>query len=181
MRVRRTLAAAAVLPVVLTAAACAPESDGGSSASDPSASASPSADACATDALALKTAGQLTIGTDSPAYEPWFVDNDPTNGKGYESAVAYAVAEQLGFSKDQVKWIKVPFNTSYAPGAKDFDFDINQISITPERAEGRRLLRRLLLGRPGRDRAQGHQGRRGRPASTTSRASASAPRPAPRR
>ena len=80
-------------------------------------------------------AGQLTVGTDSPAYEPWFVDNDPTNGKGFESAVAYAVAEQLGFSKDQVKWIKVPFNSSYAPGDKKFDFDINQISISPKRAE----------------------------------------------
>ena len=132
---RRTLAAAAVLPLVLVAAACAPESDGESSATDPAGSTSPSADACATDALALKTAGQLTVGTDSPAYEPWFVDNDPANGKGFESAVTYAVAEQLGFSKDQVKWIKVPFNTSYAPGEKKFDFDINQISITPERAQ----------------------------------------------
>jgi polar amino acid transport system substrate-binding protein len=133
---RRSLAAAAVLPLVLVAAACAPESDE-SSATDPAgstgASASTDADACATDALALKTAGQLTVGTDSPAYEPWFIDNDPANGKGFESAVAYAVAGQLGFSKDQVKWVKVPFNTSYAPGAKDFDLDINQISITPAR------------------------------------------------
>ena len=77
----------------------------------------------------------LTIGTDSPAYEPWFVDNDPTNGKGFESAVAYAVAEELGFAKDEVKWIKVGFNSPAKPGAKDFDFDINQISITPERDE----------------------------------------------
>jgi polar amino acid transport system substrate-binding protein len=139
MRVRRSLAAVAVLPLVLVAAACAPSSDSDSGASDStgadSASASASTDACATDALALKTPGQLTVGTDSPAYEPWFVDNDPSNGKGYESAVAYAVAEQLGFSKDQVKWVKVPFNTSYAPGDKDFDFDINQISITPARAK----------------------------------------------
>ena len=140
MRVRRSLsrslAAVAVLPLVLAAAACAPESDGGSSsAADPSDSASASAPDCSTDALALRTPGQLTIGTDSPAYEPWFVDNDPTNGKGYESAVAYALAEQLGFGKDQVKWIKVPFNSSYAPGSKKFDFDINQISISADRAE----------------------------------------------
>jgi polar amino acid transport system substrate-binding protein len=135
MRVRRTLAAVAVLPLALAAAACAPESDGGSAATDPAGSTSPSAADCSTDALALKTAGQLTVGTDSPAYEPWFVDNDPSNGKGFESAVAYAVAEQLGFSKDQVKWVKVPFNSSYAPGAKKFDFDINQISINPKRAE----------------------------------------------
>ena len=83
----------------------------------------------------LEEPGTLTVGTDSPAYEPWFADNDPTNGEGYESAVAYAVAERLGFSEDEVEWVRVPFNTSYAPGAKDFDFDINQISITPKRAE----------------------------------------------
>jgi polar amino acid transport system substrate-binding protein len=77
----------------------------------------------------------LTIGTDSPAYDPWFRHNDPTNGQGYESAVAYAVAEQLGFDKSAVTWTKVPFNSSYAPGAKKFDFDINQISITPARAQ----------------------------------------------
>ena len=137
MRVRRTLAAAAVLPLALAVAACAPESDDSSTASDPEASTdtSGSADSCTTDSLPLKTAGQLTVGTDSPAYEPWFIDNDPSNGKGFESAVAYAVADQLGFGKDQVKWIKVPFNSSYAPGAKNFDFDINQISITPARAK----------------------------------------------
>jgi polar amino acid transport system substrate-binding protein len=140
MRIRRALAAAAVLPLALAVGACAPEDeDSSSTASDTetstSADASESADACATDSLPLRKAGQLTVGTDSPAYEPWFVDNDPANGKGFESAVAYAVAEQLGFSADQVTWVKVPFNKSYAPGPKDFDFDINQISITPERAE----------------------------------------------
>ena len=77
----------------------------------------------------------MTIATDSPAYEPWFEDNDPTNGKGFESAVAYAVAAQLGFSAQQVTWTREPFNNSYAPGAKDFDFDINQISITKARAK----------------------------------------------
>ncbi|WP_459970294.1 ABC transporter substrate-binding protein [Nocardioides pyridinolyticus] len=135
MRLRRTLAAAAVVPVILAVSACAPEEDSSSSADDLTPTGSESADACATDTLPLRTAGQLTVGTDSPAYEPWFVDNDPTNGKGYESAVAYAVAEQLGFSADQVEWVKVPFNSSYAPGPKNFDFDINQISINPKRAE----------------------------------------------
>ena len=90
---------------------------------------------CAKDTLSLKTAGTLTIGTDSPAYPPWFSDDDPTNGKGFESAVAFAVAETLGFTKEEVKWIKVPFNSSYATGKKDFDFDINQISITDERKQ----------------------------------------------
>ncbi|HEU5036720.1 MAG TPA: ABC transporter substrate-binding protein [Nocardioides sp.] len=139
MHLRGSLAVAAV-PLLLAAVACAPESDGGSTATDTSsgtssAGTSPSADQCATDSLPLRTPGQLTVGTDSPAYEPWFVDNDPTNGKGYESAVAYAVAKQLGFSADQVTWVTVPFNKSYAPGDKDFDFDINQISITPARAK----------------------------------------------
>ena len=73
------------------------------------------------------------VGTDSPAFEPWFADDDPTNGKGFESAVAYAVADELGFSEDEVDWVKVRFNNSYKPGPKDFDFDINQISITPAR------------------------------------------------
>ena len=79
------------------------------------------------------TDGTLTIATDSPAYEPWFKNNDPSNGKGFESAVAYAVADQLGFDKSTVKWVKQPFNTSFAPGPKKFDFDIHQISITPAR------------------------------------------------
>jgi polar amino acid transport system substrate-binding protein len=144
MRLRRSLGSLAVLPL-LVLAACAPQEDESAepTASDsPSteASASASADAavdaaCGPDDAALKTAGQLTIGTDSPAYDPWFKDDDPTNGEGYESAVAYAVAEQLGFSADQVSWVTVPFNTSYKPGAKEFDFDINQISITPARAK----------------------------------------------
>lgn len=140
MRLRRTLAVAA-LPLLIAVSACAPEEDSETpTASDPTGSTSEStssepADDCATESLNLVTAGQLTVGTDSPAYEPWFVGNEPANGKGFESAVAYAVAEQLGFSAGEVVWEKVPFNKSYAPGPKDFDFDINQISITPERAE----------------------------------------------
>jgi polar amino acid transport system substrate-binding protein len=101
----------------------------------PAAQATPTAAAadCAPDQLALKTPGTLTVGTDKPAFPPYFEDDDPTNGKGFESAVAYAVAEQLGIA--EVKWTVVPFNSSYAPGPKDFDFDINQVSITPKRAE----------------------------------------------
>jgi polar amino acid transport system substrate-binding protein len=88
---------------------------------------------CTPDQLETTTAGKLTIATDDPAFPPYFEDNDPTNGKGFESAVAYAVADKLGFSKADVKWTVVPFNSSYAPGPKNFDFDINQISITPPR------------------------------------------------
>jgi polar amino acid transport system substrate-binding protein len=88
--------------------------------------------------------GQLTIGTDNPAYPPWFAGgsktskwkiNDPSTGKGYESAVAYAIAGKLGYSKAKVSWTYVPFNKSFAPGAKSFDFDINQISYSPARAK----------------------------------------------
>ena len=90
------------------------------------------------------TSGRLTIGTDNPAFPPWFAGgtkssswkiNDPATGKGYESAVAYAIAKKLGYSKAAVKWTYVPFNKAFAPGAKSFDFDINQISITAARAK----------------------------------------------
>lgn len=90
---------------------------------------------CANDKLSLKTPGTLTVGTDKPAYSPWFSDDDPSNGKGFESALTYAIAAQLGFTAEQVKWTTVPFNSSYAPGSKDFDFDVNQISITDERKQ----------------------------------------------
>ena len=90
-----------------------------------------------------RTAGTLTIGTDNPAYPPWYGGNeghkwkisDPYSGKGYESAVAYAVAKQLGFPRAKVKWVYVPFAKSFAPGKKSFDFDITQISFTPARAK----------------------------------------------
>jgi polar amino acid transport system substrate-binding protein len=103
-------------------------SGGGTASSRP-------ANPCAKSALDLYESGMLTIGTDKPAFPPYFEDNDPSNGKGFESAVAYAVAQKMGFSKDEVTWTTVPFNSSYAPGAKQFDFDINQISITPQRAK----------------------------------------------
>ena len=100
-----------------------------------SAAESAATDECAFENLTTISPGMLTIGTDTPAYPPYFVDDDPTNGEGFESAVAYAVAAQLGFAPTDIKWEVVPFNSSYAPGDKNFDFDINQISITPERSE----------------------------------------------
>lgn len=124
-----TLALAAVV-----AAGCAP-TDEGTTAKDTS-SPSPSAAAeCTPESMETVKAGTLTVGTDKPAYSPWFVDDDPSNGEGYESAVAYAIAEELGYSTDQVEWVVVPFNKAVSPGPKDFDFDINQISITDERRE----------------------------------------------
>ena len=79
--------------------------------------------------------GQLTVATDSPAYTPWFVNNKPSNGKGYESAVAYAIAKELGVPRAKVTWVVEPFDSSYVPGVKKFDFDINEISYTAARAK----------------------------------------------
>ena len=99
--------------------------------------------ACAKANLPLVKAGKLTIGTDNPAYPPWFGGapkgswkiSDPNSGKGFESATAYAVAKTLGFARGEVRWIYVPFAKSYAPGKKAFDLDINEISYTPARAK----------------------------------------------
>ncbi|MFB7513247.1 ABC transporter substrate-binding protein [Streptomyces sp. NPDC056144] len=126
LRSRIALTASAAT-VVLAAAACAPQPKADTGA------AGSGAPNCTIDSPALFKSGQLTIATDSPAYEPWFDSNTPSNGKGFESAVAYAVAGKLGFAKEQVKWVTEPFAHSYAPGKKSFDFDINQISITPQR------------------------------------------------
>jgi polar amino acid transport system substrate-binding protein len=90
---------------------------------------------CTPATMHTHTAGTLTVATDSPAYEPWFANNKPTNGKGFESAVAFAVARQLGYRAGKVKWIVAPFNSVIAPTPKNFDFDINEVSITTQRAK----------------------------------------------
>ena len=131
----RVVSALLLIAFAALLAACGGSDSGASSsaATDSTAASSAAADTCATDQLALVTPGQLTVATDKPAYPPYFVDNDPSNGKGFESAVAYAIAKNLGFTPDQVKWVVVPFDSSYAPGDKSFDFDVNQISITKPR------------------------------------------------
>jgi polar amino acid transport system substrate-binding protein len=154
---RNALTSSVVLLVALAVAACSTGGGASPSASTAataaaspsavaSASAAPSAtpDACAS--LATVTAGKLMIGTDNPAFPPYFQIpdgtatkpwelGDPTNGQGFESAFAYALADKLGFAKDAVTWIVVPFDNSFAPGAKTFDIDINQVSYKPERAQ----------------------------------------------
>jgi polar amino acid transport system substrate-binding protein len=99
---------------------------------------------CAVGSLDLVEDGTLTIGADNPAFPPWFGGaektkpwkvSDPYSGKGYESAVAYAVAKQLGFAKARVKWTVVPFTNSFRPGKKPFDFYLTQVSYSPERAK----------------------------------------------
>jgi polar amino acid transport system substrate-binding protein len=134
------MAAIAVLAASAGLAGCASEGSSSSSAgaSTPAGGTSSSAAAsCSNSAIQgqLFAKGQLTVATDKPVYPPWFVDNKPTNGQGYESAVAYAVAAQLGFSKSQVTWAYEPFDSSYAPGPKKFDFDINEISYSAARAQ----------------------------------------------
>ena len=135
------LGAAMATMATTVLAACSPNAPATSSGSSTAPAATAAAatatalDPCAPENLTTLEAGKLTIGTDSPAYPPYFQDEDPTNGKGFESAVAYAVAKGLGFDPSDVIWVVVPFNSSYAPGEKAFDFDINQISITPERAD----------------------------------------------
>ncbi|MGJ5750748.1 polar amino acid transport system substrate-binding protein [Streptomyces puniciscabiei] len=126
---RRAAAAAATVALLTTAVGCAPQPEKKASA----ASSGSAAQTCAKGKLATRTSGKLTIATDEPAYEPWFKDDTPANGKGFESAVAYAVADRLGYGKSAVVWQSVPFNKAFAPGEKTFDFDINQVSISAER------------------------------------------------
>lgn len=131
---RRLLGLAAAGSTLLAVTACGAPVDEPSSSGSAAGSASASA-SCAPAALKTLTPGTLTIGTDKPAYEPWFKDDTPSNGQGYESAVAFAIAERLGFPKDKVTWVVAPFNTVIAPGAKNFDIDLNQVSISDERKQ----------------------------------------------
>src|SRR5215468_6837643 len=118
---------AAVLAAVALVA-CSPQSP-----TTPTASGSPSANSCTPAKMHTLAAGKLTIGTDDPVYEPWFTDNKPDNGQGFEGAVAAAVALKLGYGQDKVAWTRVTFNNAIAPGPKTFDFDINEFSITEDR------------------------------------------------
>ena len=141
----RLLSLLAVLALAgsLLLAACGGDDDDAGAAS----TAETTASVCTKDALQTKTAGTLTVATDSPAFPPYVIDDDPTNGKGFESAVAYAIADQLGFTTDEVKWIRVPFNSTFAPGPKKYDFDVNQVSINPQ-ARSRAPTSRRRTTRP---------------------------------
>jgi polar amino acid transport system substrate-binding protein len=128
-----------VLAVGLLAAGCGGDDDDGGAGGETTAAEA----SCEKESLELVTPGQLTVGTDNPAFPPWFEGPgefepwDPTTAptkKGYEAEVAYSIARELGFTDEEVKWTVVPFNQSFRPGPKNFDFDINQISYKPERA-----------------------------------------------
>lgn len=134
-----------VLGLALLATACggAEESGEATSSEAPSAvagagaseAASPSAVDCDVDGLPLTEPGMLTVATGEPVFEPWMVDDDPSNGRGFESALVYALAEELGFAEDDVTWVRTGFDQAIAPGPKDYDFNIQQYSITPQREE----------------------------------------------
>lgn len=126
---QRQLSTTAVVVVLLAAAGVT-----GSVTTTVVAKASSTISGCAPAQLHLYRSGRLTVATDSPAYTPWFAHNQPKNGEGYESAVAYAIAAKLGFKKSQVHWTIESFDSSYAPGPKAFDFDINEITVTAARA-----------------------------------------------
>jgi polar amino acid transport system substrate-binding protein len=126
VRVRTPSRAALLAVLIALAAGCAPEPAG----------PPPAAASCAPGTAPTRTPGTLTVGTDQPVYPPWFVDDNPTTGQGFESAVAYAVAERLGYPKDKVAWVRVPFNAAIAPGPKTYDLDLNEFSISDERRRG---------------------------------------------
>jgi polar amino acid transport system substrate-binding protein len=137
LRRRQGLAALAAGLLAVAVAGCAPADEGqGDAAATPATTGSGTASAC-TDAVkgGLVAPGSLTIATGKPAYAPWFADDDPANGKGFESAVAYAVADRIGFEKADVKWIAADFNAAIAPGAKSYDVNLQQVSITEERRQ----------------------------------------------
>ncbi|WP_062519676.1 ABC transporter substrate-binding protein [Demequina silvatica] len=126
-RVRAGLIATTALSALMMA---------GCSSSEPEATGAGSASASAEPtevALETLTEGKLTIATGEPAYEPWVINDDPESGEGFEAAVAYAVAEELGFAAEDVVWVRSSFDSAIAPGAKDWDLNIQQFSITEER------------------------------------------------
>ena len=139
---RRALAISVLALLAPVAVGCGGGGGGGGNTTNETTT---SASSCTKDQLNLVTADTLTIGTGNPAYPPWyeggtkkgssFKVNDPTTGEGYESAVAYAIAKQMGFTKNEVKWLAVPFSLTYKPGPKNFDFAMQQISYNPQRAK----------------------------------------------
>jgi len=122
MKKRFGIFAAVVIAAALTLTGC--------SSSDSAISESAS---CAKADLATVTEGKLTIATGEPAYYPWIIDDAPETGNGFEGAVAYAVAKQLGFDAADVVWVRTTFDSAVTPGEKNFDFNLQQFSITEER------------------------------------------------
>jgi len=146
---RRSPTLRRIIPVIavgaLVLAACGSDDDASGSADDAVAptdtdtgtdtgSGSGSGDA-GPDCSSTIDDGVLTIATGEPAFFPWVIDDDPTTGQGFESAVAYAVATEMGYEGDAVVWTRTTFDEAIQPGAKSFDMNLQQYTITPERAE----------------------------------------------
>ena len=131
---RSTLAILSLLALalVLAVAGCGGSSSS-SSSGDTEVNSAATATGCTPAGMETHKEGVLTVATDKPAYPPYFEDDEPENGEGFESAVAYAIGKQLGYPKSKIDWTVESFDSSYAPGPKDFDFDLNEISITPTR------------------------------------------------
>lgn len=123
---------ALLVALTLVGAACSSDSDSDESSSDTTAA---EAGSCDTADLPLKEDGQLTVATGDPVFPPWIADDDPTAKSGFESELVYALADELGFTEDQVVWTTTGFDEAIAPGEKDYDFNIQQYGITPERDE----------------------------------------------
>ena len=123
MRLRLGMTILLVLALVAAACGDSEGDDGGGGES------------CAIEDLELVAPGMLTIATGEPVFPPWMIDDDPTNKQGFESAVAYAIASEMGFADDEVQWVRTGFDQAIAPGPKSFDFNIQQYSITAERDE----------------------------------------------
>jgi polar amino acid transport system substrate-binding protein len=144
---RKVMLGVVALALAMTACASDNPSVGGGPSSQGASPTAASPSACAQqNAGSLTTSGQLTIGTDNPAYPPYYAGgedkthpewkfNDPYADKGFEDVVAYEVAKRMGFSKDQVQWVVAPFGQTFTPGAKNYDFAIEQISYSPKRAQ----------------------------------------------
>ncbi len=117
----RTVIAASLVATALVLGGCATSAPAGGASGEPDADAG------------FVTPGKLTIATGDIAYEPYVVDDDPSSGEGFEAAIAYAIADQLGFAPEDVEWVRTSFEAAIAPGPKNFDFNIQQYTITDER------------------------------------------------
>jgi polar amino acid transport system substrate-binding protein len=131
---RVAMGIAALAATSVAVAGCGSSSSGGTSGAV-GASNTSKIPGCSTSTLQTKKAGTLTFGADKPVFEPWYVNNDPTNGKGFEDAVSYAIAKELGYSPSQVAWTRITFNQAISPAPKPFDLDLDEFSITPTRQQ----------------------------------------------
>ena len=124
MRCMRNVWMLAALAAFAVATACAPISDR---------TATGTADKCTKENLGTLYPGIFTFGTDQPVYPPWYMGDNPASGEGFEAAIAYAIAAKMKYTGDDVRWVRVPFNTALAPGPKSFDANLSEFSITEQR------------------------------------------------